>query len=106
MFAADGALRLLLVGGAHEVDSAAGEVRTGLSLGRCDARPVRDATGIAIGGGAPIGHTTAPPLFTDEALLSHEVGRCAAGRPDSVLAVAPTAPQRATGARLIAVRPA
>jgi len=99
-----GALALVLVSGAHNADLdhlAAG----GLRLKRCDARRVRDETGFAIGGVAPIGHLTKVPTYMDATLLSHGVVWCAAGRPDSVFSVAPAALRDAIGAEVVSVRP-
>lgn len=103
VFGAGDWLVLVLVSGAHNADLAAVGARTGLALSRCDARRVREATGFAIGGVAPIGHLTPLPVYMDEALLAHDVVWCAAGRPDSVFSVAPPALSDAIGARVIDV---
>ena len=105
VFASGDGLVLLLVSGAHDADLAAVGSRTGHTLTRCDARRVRAETGFAIGGVAPIGHLTQLPVIMDEALLSHDVVWCAAGRPDSVFSVAPAALKDALGARVVSVEP-
>lgn len=99
------ALVLLLVSGAHQVDFAHIEADTGLLLARCDARRVRADTGFAIGGVAPIGHLTPIDIFMDRTLLAHDTVFAAAGRPDSLFAVAPDKLLRAVDATLIDVAP-
>lgn len=96
-------LVLLLVSGRHTVDTDFVAVTHGLRLERADARRVRDVTGFAIGGVAPIGHLTAPSVYMDGTLLSFAVVWCAAGRPDSVFSVAPALLRDAIGATVIAV---
>lgn len=106
VFASGEGLVLLLVSGAHNADLAAVSARTGRALERCEARRVREVTGFAIGGVAPIGHLTPLPILMDEALLRHEAVWCAAGRPDSVFRVEPGALREALGAEVVAVGPA
>ncbi len=84
-----GAIILLLVSGKHNADLDFLAQRHGLRLGRCDGRRVRNETGFAIGGVAPIGHLIDVPIYMDQALLGHEAVWAAAGRPDSVFRVSP-----------------
>ena len=95
-----GRLVLLLVSGRHNVDLDHMAATHGLRLQRADAKRVREETGFAIGGVAPIGHLAPIDVFMDEALLGYERVWAAAGRPDSVFAVEPQALQRAVGAEL------
>lgn len=99
-----GALVLVLVSGAHALDTAFVDERHGLRLERCDTRRVRSETGFAIGGVAPIGHLTPIRVLMDETLLQHAIVWAAAGRPDSVFSVDPKALQDACAAKVIAVR--
>ncbi len=101
-----GVITLLLSSGAHNADLDHIASVHGLKLGRCDGRRVRDETGFAIGGVAPIGHKIAVPVFMDEALMKHDIVWAAAGRPDSVFSVDPKALAQATRAKVIDVRPA
>lgn len=73
-----GALVLVLVSGAHALDTAFVDERHGLRLERCDTRRVRSETGFAIGGVAPIGHLTPIRVLMDETLAAarHRLGRC------------------------------
>lgn len=99
VFLADGQPVVALVSGADRLDprrlAAALHATT---VERADGDAVRDATGYAIGGVPPFGHARALPVFMDRGLLAHEVVWAAAGRPDTVFAVSPTALERASGA--------
>lgn len=101
---ANGRLTLLLVSGRHNADLNHLTAAHGLDLGRCDGRRVRDETGFAIGGVAPIGHKVDLPIYMDDALLSFDIVWAAAGRPDSVFSVDPKALAEKIGARIISVR--
>lgn len=101
--ATSGHLVLLLVSGRHNVDLDLVATKYGVRLQRADARRVRDETGFAIGGVAPIGHLNSPAVHLDETLLAFPVVWCAAGRPDSVFSISPKMLSDAIGARIIAV---
>lgn len=103
--AATSGLVLLLVSGAHNADADYLSEKEGLQLKRCDGRRVRDETGFAIGGVAPIGHLAPLPIYMDETLLTFEEVWAAAGRPDSVFRVDPKALAKMTGASVITVKP-
>ena len=89
--ATDGTLVLVLVSGINNADLKLLRDLHGLHLQRCDTRKVRNVTGFAIGGVAPIGHLTPIRTFMDEDLLKYDVVWAAAGRPDSVFSVEPGA---------------
>jgi prolyl-tRNA editing enzyme YbaK/EbsC (Cys-tRNA(Pro) deacylase) len=95
---------LLLVSGANRVDEKAVAAVIGEALTRPDAQFVRDVTGFAIGGIPPLGHAVALATYVDRDLLANDVVWAAAGTPESVFAVAPTALAEKTGAMVIAVR--
>jgi prolyl-tRNA editing enzyme YbaK/EbsC (Cys-tRNA(Pro) deacylase) len=97
-------LDLMLVSGAHNADMDYISDRYGLSFARCDVRRVRDETGFAIGGVAPIGHLTPIKVYMDRTLLDHPDVWAAAGRPDSVFSVDPKALASAIDAEMIDVR--
>jgi prolyl-tRNA editing enzyme YbaK/EbsC (Cys-tRNA(Pro) deacylase) len=61
----------------------------GEGLARADADFVREKTGFAIGGVAPIGHATPPIVFIDEALLGFAEIWAAAGTPFAVFKLTP-----------------
>ena len=96
-------LVLLLVSGRHNVDTAHMALRYGLDLARCDPRRVREETGFAIGGVAPIGHLAQPRIMMDVTLESFGTVYAAAGRPDSVFAVNPAKLREAIGAEAVTV---
>lgn len=97
-------LVLMLVSGQHNADLDHVREANGLKLERADTRRVRDETGFAIGGVAPIGHKEPLPIYVDEALLDYSQVWAAAGRPDSVFGVDPNALAKAIGAKHIRVR--
>ncbi|MDF1609001.1 YbaK/EbsC family protein [Hoeflea sp. YIM 152468] len=97
-------LTLLLVSGAHNADMEYLSERYGLSFARCEARRVREETGFAIGGVAPIGHLAPIAVYMDRTLLEHGQVWAAAGRPDSVFSVNPQALAPAIQAEIIDVR--
>lgn len=102
VFLADGRPVLALVSGANRLDS--GKLRRELGaerVKRADADAVREATGYAIGGVPPLGHAQPLPIFMDEDLLTYQVVYAAAGTPHAVFAVAPSALERVTGARVL-----
>jgi prolyl-tRNA editing enzyme YbaK/EbsC (Cys-tRNA(Pro) deacylase) len=103
--AKSGRLVLLLVSGAHNADADYLHDHAGLALKRCDGRRVRDETGFAIGGVAPIGHKTPIAIYMDKTLLTFPNVWAAAGRPDSVFRVDPKALAHMTKATIMAVRP-
>jgi prolyl-tRNA editing enzyme YbaK/EbsC (Cys-tRNA(Pro) deacylase) len=81
IFTADGAPILVLASGDHQVDTAA--VASLLGVER-DADLVREATGFAIGGVAPVAHPAPLTTVIDRHLGSFDVIWAAAGTPDAV----------------------
>ncbi|WP_099867763.1 YbaK/EbsC family protein [Pararhizobium haloflavum] len=96
-------LILILVSGANTVDIDAVGARCGVRLERCDPRRVREQTGFAIGGVAPIGHLNPIRTLMDRTLLDHSSVFAAAGRPDSVFEVDAGQLADATSAELVDV---
>ncbi|MDW6022958.1 YbaK/EbsC family protein [Mesorhizobium sp. BAC0120] len=91
-------LYLFLVSGANQLDLAKAAALTGEPLVRADPRHVRDETGFAIGGVAPIGHRIAIAAFADDALLQYDRVWAAAGAHDAVFAAEPAALFKAANA--------
>ena len=94
---ADGEPVIAMVSGANRVDPAklavaagAGEVR------RATADEAREATGFAVGGTPPFGHTRPIRFFIDPTLLALPEVWVAAGTPTTVFAVEPAALAGAT----------
>lgn len=98
-----GKLVLLLVAGDHQADLQHVADAHGMTLQRCDGRRVRDETGFAIGGVAPIGFKSPIDIYMDVDLTRHDTVWAAAGRPDSVFSVDPNAMAKAIKAQLITV---
>jgi prolyl-tRNA editing enzyme YbaK/EbsC (Cys-tRNA(Pro) deacylase) len=87
VFAADGAPVLIWASGDHQVDtSKVAHVLAVEHVGRADADLVRDSTGFAIGGVAPVGHPRALRTVIDTHLATFDVIWAAAGTPNTVFA--------------------
>lgn len=82
-------LKLFLIGGDRQVDMLKAAELAGEPLRRADPRLVREVTGFAIGGVAPIGHLTAIDAFADRGLLRFGTVWAAAGAPDAVFETEP-----------------
>lgn len=95
---------LLLVSGVNRVDQQAAQAEIGEPLERIDATAVREITGFAIGGVAPLGSLSPLVTFMDEDLMAFDTIWAAAGAPDAVFGTSPQVLAKATGARLIRVR--
>jgi prolyl-tRNA editing enzyme YbaK/EbsC (Cys-tRNA(Pro) deacylase) len=95
---------LLLVSGANRVNQEAIAVTLGEPLERVDAKEVRDLTGFAIGGVAPLASLTPLATFMDEDLLVFDTIWAAAGTPHAVFCAHPRALAEAAGARIIPLR--
>ena len=95
-----GQIYLFLTAGGNQLDLDKAGALVGEGLRRADVATVRQVTGFAIGGVAPIGHLTAPRIFADPTLQSFDTVYAAAGTPDHVFSVAPNALLAACGATL------
>ncbi len=104
VFAADdGRVWLVLVSGPNRVDTDLLQARTGCPVSMADPATVREATGFAIGGVAPVGLANDLPVLMDEDLLRHDVVWAAAGTPKSVFPIAPGVLGRIAGAHVVPV---
>lgn len=86
---------LIIASGRNRVDERAVANRFRMVLGdaqlaRADAAFVRDRTGFAIGGVAPVGHREPPVVLVDRDLLSFSEIWAAAGSPFAVFSLTPT----------------
>ncbi|WP_141862449.1 YbaK/EbsC family protein [Kribbella jejuensis] len=85
IFDGDGAPVLILTSGAHRVDTAKVAAELGIGkLKRATPEFVKEHTGQAIGGVAPVGHPGPVPTYVDRALEQYPVIWAAAGIPHSV----------------------
>jgi prolyl-tRNA editing enzyme YbaK/EbsC (Cys-tRNA(Pro) deacylase) len=85
----DGTIFLFLLSGASRLDLAKAAQAAGQELKRADPRHVRERTGFAIGGVAPIGYDIPPPVFADSKLLELDLVWAAAGAHDAVFSAEP-----------------
>ncbi len=95
---------LVITSGVNRVDPALVEAALGVRLRRADAAFVREATGFAIGGVAPVGHLTPPLALLDEDLLALDPVWAAAGSPSLVFRTSAAELLRLSGARPARVR--
>lgn len=95
---------LLLVSGANRVNEKKAAQTLGEPIVRPDAAFVRDATGFAIGGIPPLGHSAPIATYMDADLLQYGTVWAAAGTPTAVFEVEPEALRAATAATVISVR--
>ena len=80
---------LVVASGANRVDEAAVGRILGEKIARADADFVRQRTGFAIGGVAPVGHLSEPIILLDRDLQHYDVIWAAAGTPNRVFALSP-----------------
>lgn len=99
VFMADGRPVIAFTSGANRVDPSKLAAIAGASEARrASPEEARAATGFAVGGTPPFGHTASLPAYVDPALLAFQEVWAAAGTPDSVFPLSPSELQRATGA--------
>lgn len=84
-----GEVRLFLTSGANRVDPAKASAVAGEPLGKADAAVIRAQTGFAIGGVAPIGHTSPTQAFFDPHLMTFDLIYAAAGTPRHLFGLPP-----------------
>jgi Cys-tRNA(Pro) deacylase len=91
-FMANGEPVMTLVSGDNRLDEkklAALQNVSRKKVKRANADQVRQATGFAIGGVPPFGHTNPMTIYMDEDLLQFDVVWAAAGTPHTVFAIPP-----------------
>jgi prolyl-tRNA editing enzyme YbaK/EbsC (Cys-tRNA(Pro) deacylase) len=85
IFSADGQALLVMTSGAHRVDTERVASLLGVAaVTRADARSVREWTGQAIGGVAPVGHPRPIRTLVDTWLEKYDQIWAAAGHPHTV----------------------
>ena len=90
---------LFMTAGGNQVDAAKASALAGEPLGKADAALIRDQTGFAIGGVAPLGHTSPIRAFLDPRLLDFPLIWAAAGTPRHIFAVDPGLVQKISDAQ-------
>jgi len=91
---------LVVTSGANRVDPAKAGAVLGLTLKRADADWVRERTGFAIGGVAPVGHLTPPLVLIDQHLMALDAIWAVAGSPMHVFQTSPAELARITGGQV------
>ena len=94
---------LVIAAGHNRVDEKKIAALLGEGIKRADAAFVRDKTGFAIGGVAPVGHLVEPVAYLDRDLESHDEIWAAAGTPNTVFRLTPGQLQSLTGADFVPV---
>ncbi|MFJ4767541.1 YbaK/EbsC family protein [Streptomyces uncialis] len=106
VFISDDEPVLVLTSGRHRVDTEALAARWGRGrLRRATPEQVRQATGQAIGGVAPVGHPQVLPAVVDAALTEYPELWAAAGTPRTVFPTTAGELLRLTGGLLLPVGP-
>lgn len=95
---------LAICSGPARVDASKVGLALGLEVASADAAFVREATGFAIGGVAPIGHLAPPLTVMDAELIKLSPIWAAAGTPRHVFRTEPETLARMTAAVVAAIR--
>ena len=95
---------LVLTSGANRVDEKRISEQAGEAIGRADADFVRAATGFAIGGVPPVGHTQKMETYLDEDFLQYETVWAAAGNPNAIFELPTRALHDMTDAKVIRIK--
>ena len=104
VFLADGEPLVVLASGVNRVDTARIGRELGKQVDRANAARVRDATGFAIGGVAPVGYPAPVETLVDRDLLQYDMVWAAAATPYHVFPIKPDDLVRVTGGRVLDVR--
>jgi len=91
---------LVIASGANRVDEIKVAAQVG-PIGKANAQYVRDKTGYAIGGVAPLAHASPPVTLIDADLLALESLWAAAGHPHAVFELTPQQLVALTGAPVV-----
>lgn len=90
IFMADARPVICFVSGSNRLDTARLAAAAGAAeVRRANADEVREATGFAVGGVPPFGHTTAVAVYCDPELLQYDAVWAAGGTPHTVFPIAP-----------------
>ncbi|KQR38600.1 YbaK/EbsC family protein [Microbacterium sp. Leaf159] len=104
VFVADGTPVLVMTSGGHRVDLEVLARSIGAdAIGMAPASVVREATGQAIGGVAPVGHPARLRTYIDDALGDHPEIWAAAGHPHTVMPLTFESLRALTDGEVIAV---
>lgn len=101
--AQSGAALLVMSSGARRVDTARLAAVIGEPVGKADAAFVRERTGFAIGGVAPVGHAAPLAAYVERSLADYAEVWAAAGHPHTVFRIAYPDLLKVTGGRVVDV---
>lgn len=104
VFRADARAVVVIASGINRVDTKKVEAALGAAVKRADADWVRETTGFAVGGVAPLGHLVPPLLLFDRDLLALHPIWAAAGSPTHVFRTEAETLARITGAPVADIR--
>src|SRR5262245_12679202 len=102
--AASGRAVLVIASGVNRIDERKVAAALGEKIGKADAEFVRARTGFVIGGVPPFGHATPPHVLLDRDLFALGEIWAAAGTPNAVFRLTPTALETLTGGRRADIR--
>lgn len=88
---------LAIASGVNRVDPAKVAAALGRDIAAADGRWVREVSGFAIGGVAPLGHLTPPLVLVDRDLFAFDAVWAAAGSPNHVFRTDPHSLLRLSG---------
>ena len=91
----------IFISGPNKVNLESFQNQTNLRIEKADAEYVRESTGFAIGGVAPLGHKNRPLYFIDETLIDFLEVWCAAGTPSSLFKLKTEDLLKATEAKIL-----
>lgn len=91
---------LVIASGTNRVDEKKVAALLGEKLGKADADFVRERTGFAIGGVAPLGHSGPVEIFIDQDLMAFDEIWAAAGTPKCVFKLTPAQLAEMTAGRI------
>lgn len=94
---------LIIASGANRVNEKQMREILGEKMRRPDADFVREQTGFAIGGVAPIGHAQQLMTYIDQDLLDYKQIWAAAGHPNALFALTPDELVKMTGGEVVVV---
>ena len=94
---------LVIASGTNRVNEKRIRDLLGEAIEKADADYVRERTGFAIGGVAPVGHREPPIVVIDQDLLAFDAIWAAAGTPNAVFRLNPADLPALTGGRVAAI---
>lgn len=95
---------LVIASGVNRVSEERLAAAVGEPIEKADADFVRESTGYAVGGVAPLGHSQPLETYIDEDLLQYAEIWAAAGTPNAVFRLTPAELLRMTGGARLAVK--